>query len=86
MLTEENIELLAQRFAEKLQQARSVSDSEHYDHHAWIAKQIKREEAWTELYIDARKSLVRWGLIGMVGFILYAVWEAIIVHARNIKL
>lgn len=75
-LKEEEAELIAQKFAEKLQQARSVSDSEHYNHHSWITKQIEKEEARTKLYNELTKHVIKWGILGVLSFLFYAVWLA----------
>lgn len=57
--------------------ARSVSDSIHYDHHSWIQKQITKEEARTALYQELTRHVYKWGMIGVLTFILYGVWLAI---------
>ena len=75
-MKEEEAEMIAQKFAEKLQQARSVTDSEHYNHHKWIAKQIERDEARIRLYDELTKHVVKWGLVGVLSFLFYAVWLA----------
>jgi len=79
-MDEKQIEALAARLiqgmAETLQQARSVSDSVHYDHHKWIQAQIEREEAWRDLWRDMRVRLIQKGiwavLLGIGGVMLYA--------------
>lgn len=76
MLREEEAEMIAQKFAEKLQQARSVSDTEHYAHHRWIAKQIERDEARTRLFDELTKHVMKWGIIGVVSFIFYGAYLA----------
>lgn len=73
-MTEQQMEMLAKKFAETLQQSRSVSDSEHFDHHQWIAKRIIAEDARKKFYTSlserlAEKSL--WALIGVVGVLLW---------------
>ena len=66
--------MLATRFAEKLQQARSVSDSEHYDHHRWITAKIERENAWKGFWEDMQKHVAKWGMISVLTFMFYALW------------
>lgn len=76
-LTEEEIELITQRFTEKLQQARSVSDSVHYDHHMWLKKKIEKEEARARLYDELTRHVYKWGIIGVASFVGYAVYLAV---------
>lgn len=66
--------MVAQKFAEKLQQARSVSDSEHYDHHRWITAKIARENAMRAFWEDMRKHVIKWGAVSLVSGIGYALW------------
>lgn len=85
-ISSEDAEMMAQKFAEKLQQARSVSDSEHYDHHAWIAKRISAEEERKKFYSDlgdrlAEKSI--WGLLVVLGLLLWHGVEVIIKKAAG---
>lgn len=68
------MEKLAIIFAKTLQQARSVSDSEHYDHHRWISERIKRDQNkslfWEKLY----EHLAAWGAVAVISVIFYALW------------
>lgn len=73
-MNEEDAEKLAIAIARALQQARSVSDSEHYDHHVWITAKIKREEAWMDFWIDMRAHVARWGAISIISGAGYALY------------
>ena len=72
----DDAELLAQKFAEKLQQARSVSDSVHYDHHVWITERIEREKAKRLLIEELTRHVAKWGMVSVLSFVFYAVWLA----------
>lgn len=77
MLTEhdeERAELFARKLAETLQQARSVSDSEHYDHHRWITMQIRKEEARAKFWEEMIKHVARWGILAVVSSTFLALW------------
>lgn len=71
---EEDLERFAVILARTLQQARSVSDSQHYDHHRWITAKIERENAWRKFWDDMRAHLVRWGMVGALSGLFYALW------------
>lgn len=77
-MTEEELERVAERlslsFARALQQARSVSDSEHYDHHIWVSQRIQHEKSMTRFWEDMRDHLAKWGMVGAVSCIGYALW------------
>jgi len=73
-MKDEDVEHLAIAIAKALQQARSVSDSEHYDHHRWISARIERENAWRIFWEDMRKHVLKWGAISLISGIGYAVW------------
>lgn len=68
----EFIERLAQTFAEKLQQARSVSDKEHFDHHQWIAGKIERDKMIKDFFLELLKHVTKWGTIGVVSVFFVA--------------
>lgn len=73
----EDIDSLARAFAEALQQARSVSDSEHFDHHKWITARIEKEGARRLFWDEMTKHVVKWGVIGVVSGLLYALYLGI---------
>ena len=73
-LTDGDVEHLAVAIAKALQQARSVSDSEHYDHHRWISARIEREHAWRRFWEDMRSHCLKWGAISVITGIGYAAW------------
>ncbi len=80
-ISESDADLLAQKFAEKLQQSRSVSDSVHFDHHAWIAKRIEAEEERKKFYETLGERLAEksmWGLLVVLGLLLWHGVEVII--------
>ncbi len=72
---------MAIAIARALQQARSVSDSEHYDHHIWITEKIKRERMEMERHRSAalfwqrmHGHAVSWGMASVLTAALYAAW------------
>ena len=69
-----DIEQLALAIAKALQSARSVSDSEHYDHHRWISSKIERENAWRSFWDEMRRHVIKWGSISMISGLFYAAW------------
>ena len=75
-ITESEAEMLAQKFAEKMQQARSVSDSEHYDHHRWISERIKQTEARRVFWEEMHKHVSKWGSVAILSFVFYGIWLA----------
>ncbi len=76
-ISEEDAEMLALKLARALQQARSVSDSEHYDHHRWITERIKSAEASRQFWQDMHKHAIKWGMISVFTGIGYAIWLGI---------
>ena len=80
-LSEEDIDTITAKFAiaiaKTLQQARSVSDSEHYDHHVWITARIKEAEARRMFWEDMQKHVYKWGAISVMTFLFYGFWLAI---------
>ncbi len=63
-MTDADAEKIGIAVARALQGARSVSDSEHYDHHRWITERIKQAEASRQFWEEMRRHVVKWGLIG----------------------
>ena len=61
-LTEEEQDAIARKVHETLQQSRSVSDSEHFDHHKWISERIKAEQERREFYARLTSRLAEKGL------------------------
>jgi hypothetical protein len=47
-------------------------DGHRAAHEAWI----KRADASTKFWTDLRASVVKWGVIGVLGFIAVATWKA----------
>lgn len=67
-------ERLSNTFARALQQARSVSDSEHFDHHKWIVAKMQKEQARAEFWQKMLEHISSWGAIAVLSAIFYAVW------------
>lgn len=57
-----------------LQQARSVSDSEHFAHHVWITKQIEREQLRTEFWRQMLAHVAKWGVVSVVSATVFALY------------
>ena len=68
------MERFAKIMANAFQQARSVSDSEHYDHHRWLAERIKREQAKRQFWEDMQGHVAKWGAISIISGVFYAIW------------
>ena len=68
------MEKLSLAFAQALQQARSVSDSEHYDHHKWISERIKHDQMRTIFWEKLYEHLAGWGAVAVLSVVFYAVW------------
>lgn len=84
-MTEDQVEHLSLAIAKALQQARSVSDSEHYDHHVWITERIERERAWRKFWENMAEHVAKWGMISVVSGLFYAAWlgvQQLISHGR----
>lgn len=71
-LKAEDVEVLSVAIARALQQARSVSDSEHYDHHRWITQQIDKEKWRAEFWRQMVGHVSRWGAVSIVSAVAYA--------------
>lgn len=59
-----------------LQEAKFISDSDHYNHHAWISANIKAEEARAQLFDELKKHVAKWGTIGVLSAIFYGLYLA----------
>ncbi len=78
---DDDVERLSIAIARALQQARSVSDSEHYDHHVWITEQIARERAARKFWEALRDHVIKWGAISIVsttGYAFYLGFKALL--------
>jgi len=73
-ISEEDAEMLAVKLARALQQARSVSDSEHYDHHRWITERIDKEKSRRKFWDAMTEHTVKWGMISLFSGLFYALW------------
>ena len=73
-MQDDDIEKLAVAFARALQGARSVSDSEHYDHHRWISERIRKEQAMRVFWEQMQSHVAKWGAISIISGAFYAVW------------
>ena len=71
-MEEADAEKIAIAIAKALQQARSVSDSEHYDHHRWITEKIRREQAWRIFWEKMGEHAAKWGMLSLLSFAFYA--------------
>ena len=83
-MTTEDIEHLAIAIAKALQAARSVSDSEHYDHHRWITAKIEREHAWRRFWDQLSEHVAKWGAISLIsaaGYAFYLGLKALVLRA-----
>lgn len=77
IVKEADVEHLAVAIARALQQARSVSDSEHYDHHVWISNQIERDRERKVFWQKMNEHAAKWGMISVLSFGFYALWLGI---------
>lgn len=76
-LTADEIETLSTAIAKALQQARSVSDSEHYDHHIWVKAQIAKEQKAAEFWGKMTEHVAKWGAVSVLSALFYALWLGI---------
>lgn len=84
-MTEADAEKFAVIFARVMQQARSVSDSEHYDHHRWITAQIQAEQERKKFWQDMRAHVTRWGMIGALTGLASACYFAVEAWVRQMR-
>ncbi len=73
-MTDEDVEKLSIAIARALQQARSVSDSEHFDHHIWISARIERERVQRAYWEAMLQHVMKWGAVSVIssgGYALY---------------
>lgn len=73
-ISEAEIEAIALGVARALQQARSVSDSEHYDHHKWITGKMKAEARRAEFWEKMAEHVAKWGAVSVISAIFYAAY------------
>lgn len=57
-----------------IQEAKFVSDQDHYNHHNWIAAKIKSEEARAAFFVELTKHVAKWGTIGVISALFYGLW------------
>lgn len=74
MIDEEAAERIGIAVARAMQQARSVSDSEHFDHHQWISERINSEKARRRFYEALADHVAKWGAISIASAALYALY------------
>jgi len=65
---------MALAFARAIQQARSVSDSEHFDHHRWVSKRILAEQAREAFWKQMSEHAAKWGMICVLSAGFYALY------------
>lgn len=83
---EEFAEVMAVAMVRALQQGRSVSDSEHFDHHQWIKAKMKAEVERAVFWEEMRKHAAKLGiasLITSVGFAFYLGVKTIVMNWRG---
>lgn len=77
-MTNENIEEICEKLSlamvKALQQSRSVSDSEHYDHHTWVQQHIEKEKTRTQFYKMMIEHVAKYGALSIATGLFYAVW------------
>lgn len=81
IITEADATRIAIAVARALQGARSVSDSEHWDHHQWISAQKEKERQRANFYAELRTHLAKggaWGLVLVIVAVLAAGAKAIL--------
>lgn len=79
-------EVLSMAMVRALQQGRSVSDSEHFDHHQWIKAKMDAERARAAFWGEMAKHAAKLGiasLITSVGFAFYLGVKQIIHNWTN---
>lgn len=82
MISESDAERLAVALSKALQQARSVSDSEHFDHHAWVKTQIEREILRAKFWRDMTAHIAKLGAWSLLTAVFYALYLGIRQLAR----
>lgn len=71
---EEQEERFAQTVIRVMDKRRDMSEPEHKEHHEWIkAKKIK-EEKMAEFWEAMKMHVLKWGILGSVSWIGYALW------------
>ncbi len=67
-------EKLSHAMVRAMQQSRSVSDSEHYDHHMWVSVHIEKEKRRIEFYTALLDHVLKWGSVSLLTGLFYAIW------------
>ena len=57
-----------------LKEANMLSDTDHHNHHNWIASQIKKDEARIAMYDELTKHVAKWGSVGVLSSIFYGLY------------
>lgn len=55
-----------------------VPDGDHDGHRRWHEAEIQRMESRAALWSDVQKSVAKWGVIGIVTWMGYAVWHEVL--------
>lgn len=66
-----------------LQEAKFISDQDHYNHHAWIASRVKAEEARTEFMRELTKHVAKWGTIGVLSCVFYGLYLVMVAAVKR---
>lgn len=74
VMSDDDVDRLSLAIARALQQARSVSDSEHYDHHVWISGRILADKARKQFWDDMHRHVVKYGAVSVISVCGYALY------------
>ena len=73
-LSPDDTQSLAVAIAKALQQSRSVSDSEHFDHHVWITGQIEKDKRRAKFWEEMTTHVAKFGAWSIITGSVYAMW------------
>lgn len=72
-ITDDQLSSIADRIASRIGSRLEISREEHDQHHRFVQTLIEESEERRELWLEMRKSLAKWGAIGLLTAIGLAV-------------
>jgi len=66
-----------------LDDRRNVGEIEHREHHDWTKARIQMEEKKAEFWEAMKMHVLKWGILGSVSWIGYAIWYYFVHMVHN---
>lgn len=65
---------VAKAVAMELDGRRSIDETTHQKQHNYIGIKMEKDKKWAEFWDALTKHIVKWGIIGAISVIGYALW------------